>query len=560
MAEEKLIIDIQTRDGLTPALDKAGSEVKSFASEAEASFKKIGQSFDATTASTSKMSSEMSNVGDNIDKTKGKALTFASAASDKFRELAKAAVGIFTADIVAKALGFSSAMDAVNRASQAVAENLGAAIKNLVGLGPAYEQAQRAAVRFEEAVANARSNREKGALSTSQEFSIDARRRTSFDLAPFISLPASQFDAAAVALDEQRQRLSSIDDQFRDELNKGGQFRVPDQALLERLSSEFADVQRNIQNEVERAIARQIAADGQRIQAALGSGAFGPEGFPAVPDNFQFIAGGGGAGGARGGGRSSGGFSFNDTRARRFALIQAEQQRQQLLAAQASFPSLQGFDGGEFADEARGDRGSSALLGKLLGLGASGVEKIAGGVAQLGSEIGKLGKFGVQAESSFYALGRSIEESLGGQVVIGSFNALSSFFERALQGQATLRDLGRSFVALGAQILSQQAAFRLLGLFFGGGAAGGGFFGSGGGAGAVSSSGGDGIASGGLPSALTIGGGGGASVGVTLNVASLDPRTAADVILQQMPAIERAISSSIISGQSRALRTAVRGA
>lgn len=50
------------------------------------------------------------------------------------------------------------------------------------------------------------------------------------------------------------------------------------------------------------------------------------------------------------------------------------------------------------------------------------------------------------------------------------------------------------------------------------------------------------------------------SVNVTLNVGSLDPRTAADVVLAQMPAIQSAIASAINKGQDRALLGAVRGA
>jgi hypothetical protein len=50
------------------------------------------------------------------------------------------------------------------------------------------------------------------------------------------------------------------------------------------------------------------------------------------------------------------------------------------------------------------------------------------------------------------------------------------------------------------------------------------------------------------------------SVNLTLNVGSLDPRTAADVVLAQMPQIQAAITQAISAGRDRALLGAVRGA
>ena len=49
-------------------------------------------------------------------------------------------------------------------------------------------------------------------------------------------------------------------------------------------------------------------------------------------------------------------------------------------------------------------------------------------------------------------------------------------------------------------------------------------------------------------------------VALTLNVGSLDPRTAADVVLAQMPQIQAAITQAIQAGRDRALLSAVRGA
>jgi hypothetical protein len=540
VADEKLIIDVQTRDSLTPALKSADTAIDSFSADAKAAFENMNKSLEKIVVNTTKTSGGLDEVGRRVDQTKAKVNSFADVASKKFETLGKAAVGIFTADVLAKTFGFSSAMDAVNKAASAVADTLGRGIKELLGFGPAYEAATRAAVRFEEAISNARLNREKGNLSTSQEFSIDARRRTTFDLSPFIGLPSTQFDAAAVALDEQRKRLRELDDAFRAELNKGGQFRTPDQTLLNRLRSEFETVQRNIRSNVERAIAAQMIRDAQTTQSLLlGSGPQGPflpEGlsvFGGSPVATGASIGAGGLGGI--GGSSGGAFRFNDTRGARALSLGAARQREQLLVAQSAFPSLLAFVG---APEA-----------------APGIVK------DFNDRLQETPTFAQQASQSFDELGRSIRESIGSRVVLGAFDTLSNFFAQAIQGQATLRDLGRAFVALGAQILSQQAAFQLLGfLGFGLGGGGGnpgqmgGFRTFSGGTAGVSSGGG-----GNIPLPL-MSGGGGRNVAVSLNVTSLDPRNAADVVLSTMPAITRGLAAAIQSGQSRSLRVAVGGA
>ena len=46
---------------------------------------------------------------------------------------------------------------------------------------------------------------------------------------------------------------------------------------------------------------------------------------------------------------------------------------------------------------------------------------------------------------------------------------------------------------------------------------------------------------------------------VNLNVQSLDPRTAADAILENMPKIQEQIAAALSSGSDRGLITAVRG-
>lgn len=555
MAEEKLIIDVQTKDSLTPALEKAKVGVKSFADEAKAQFGKIGQNVSALPKALDATSAA-------IERTEKKATSFADIAGKKFSALGKAAVGIFTADVVAKALGFSSALGAINIASEALAGSFSRAVKELLGFGPAYEQAQRAAVRYEEAVANARANREKNQISRRE--TIPGLGSVSFDLSPFLGLPGTQFDAAAEATEAQRRRILELGERFRSVVgaearDEFGTSAASNAAFKAQIKAEFAAASSGIRKAVEDAITRQIIADSRAAVGALGGGGGGGQGAfvgpiqpgaslnPNIPAGFEFITGGGGS-------------AFNDTRGARFAAIQAAQQRQQLLAAQAAFPSIQAFEGAAGSGGRSTPQGSSALLGKLLGLGKSGIEELVSPFSKLTTEIAKAGPFALQLSQSMDELGRSIKSGIGSQVVFGAFNAFSSFFERAIQGQATLRDLGRSFVSLGAQILSQQAAFRLISFLFpsfGFGVGGGGVGAITGGGGGLGGLGFAGAGGGGVPLPLMSGNGGGHQVAVSLNVASIDPRNAAAVILEQMPAIQRGLAAAIVSGQSRNLRMAV---
>jgi hypothetical protein len=54
--------------------------------------------------------------------------------------------------------------------------------------------------------------------------------------------------------------------------------------------------------------------------------------------------------------------------------------------------------------------------------------------------------------------------------------------------------------------------------------------------------------------------GGGGTVNVTLNVASLDPRAAYEVIAPHIPKIQKAIAGALRDGRDRDLTVAIRGA
>lgn len=535
MAEEKLIIDISTRDSLTPALDKTGSRVKTFSEQAEQQFGKV-RSASATIAPS------IDKAGESMDKAKTKAFSFADSVTKKFEALGKAAVGIFAADVVAKVFGFSSALDAVNKASQAVADSIrNTAIALADKLKPALADTAGALAKIKELQDSLRGP------SFTAPLALTATQTADIDLSQFQGNPAALRRALDLVeranrdvqrtLERQRQQrqgglfgpgattragarsIEALDapifltfDRLISDLDKLA-------ASLEKTSASTKAATSEQSKQAEAALfnARRTA-EAQRQIARLGFGRAEGVGLfagetPAIPGAGQIGAPG----------------SFE----------------QSLRASRA----------------ARGARALDALRQRNragVGLFAGETPEIAQAVApatELADQLDRVASFSEQAQTALDELGRSIQSSIGSQAVFGAFNALSSFFERAIQGQATLRDLGRSFVALGAQILSQQAAFRLLSFLFPS-------FIGGGGVGAVTGGGGfsrPGFAGsgGGLPLPLLSGGGGGSQVAVSLNVASLDPRNAAQVILEQMPAIQRGLAAAIVSGQSRNLRMAV---
>lgn len=536
MAEEKLIIDVQANDSLTPALEKAKVGVKSFADEAKTQFSKVGQNaaalpkaFDATSVA--------------IDKTEKRATTFADIAGKKFSALGEAAIGIFSADVIARVFGFSSAIGAVSSAAQAAADGIRSVASELVDqLKPALADTEGALAKLKDLQQSLRSKSVTAPLAVAPGFTAD------IDLSRFSSDPARLGQAVQlvrqanlqIQRDEKRNASRNQPALFGN-LGSGATTRtgasaiaagdIFGQSTLLRLTQDLDKLAASTSRaavaaqEATRAQTRQADFDKQRTleaQRQLDRLGFGRR------EGVGLFAGETPLGGAP---FDQAGFDrFQEGRA-----IRGSRQLDLLRNRNRSGVELFGGLAPEIADNAK--------------------EAIAP-VAELANQTQRVATFSEQVGFAFADLGKSIQENLGNQAVFGTFNAFSSFFERAIQGQATLRDLGRSFVALGAQILSQQAAFRLIGFLFGGfgfgvgsptGASQGGFAGFNGG-----SSGGSGV-----PLPLMSGGGGGSQVAVSLNVASLDPRNAAEVILAQMPAIQRGLAAAIVSGQSRNLRMAV---
>jgi hypothetical protein len=171
------------------------------------------------------------------------------------------------------------------------------------------------------------------------------------------------------------------------------------------------------------------------------------------------------------------------------------------------------------------------------------------------------GTFAGQVDARMKQIAESIS-NIGGQTVDVAFNSFRGFFRDILSGTASAGEAFRSFaasvVAGLADMLAQWLALQAVGFLFPGfGAAGGSVFGA-----SRAGSGGTGAGAGGAPiygfGSGAAGGGfgaqrGGGPVTINLVVQSLDPRTAADVVLGAMPQIQGALAAVISGGSDRRL-------
>lgn len=95
----------------------------------QAQLKETERQLDSTKGRVEKMGQEVT-----------KATGIMAAMEEKFRALGKAAVGMFAADVLAKVAGFNSAMDVLQKASNAAAEGIRAIGIEVLGLGEIIEQ------------------------------------------------------------------------------------------------------------------------------------------------------------------------------------------------------------------------------------------------------------------------------------------------------------------------------------------------------------------------------------------------------------------------------------
>jgi|GEM_PF-7014306 len=174
------------------------------------------------------------------------------------------------------------------------------------------------------------------------------------------------------------------------------------------------------------------------------------------------------------------------------------------------------------------------------------------------------GTFAGQVDARMKQIAESIS-NIGGQTVDVAFDSFRGFFRDILSGTVSageaFRNFAASVVAGLADMLAQWLALQAVGFLFPGfGAAGGGFAASrAGGGGTGTSAGpiygsGGGAAGGGFGASRA----GGGNVTINLVVQSLDPRTAADVVLGAMPQIQGALAASLFSGNDRRFLEQVR--
>lgn len=170
--------------------------------------------------------------------------------------------------------------------------------------------------------------------------------------------------------------------------------------------------------------------------------------------------------------------------------------------------------------------------------------------------------FGGQTQRRIKEIEQSISD-LGGQTVDVAFNSFRGFFRDILSGTASgseaFRNFAASVVSGLADMLAQWLALRAVGFLFGPG------FGVGGAAFGASTAApaGAGIRAAGLTSPGGTGSsfgaiGGGSQVTLNLVVQSLDPRTAADVVLGAMPQIQNALTGALAGGSDRRFLEQVR--
>ena len=162
--------------------------------------------------------------------------------------------------------------------------------------------------------------------------------------------------------------------------------------------------------------------------------------------------------------------------------------------------------------------------------------------------------FGGQTQRRIKEIEQSISD-LGGQTVDVAFNSFRGFFRDILSGTASGSEAFRNFAAsvVGglADMLAQWLALRAVGFLFPGFGGAGSVFGA-----STAAPAGAGIGAAGLTSPGGTGSrfgaiGGGAQVTLNLVVQSLDPRTAADVVLGAMPQIQDALTGALAGGSDR---------
>lgn len=543
VAQESLVIEASVDDQVTPALKKTEAEVKTFANEARRGFEVADRSATKFGAST-------------------------DALTNKLRSVGKAALGIVAIDFGAKLFGFSGALDVVRKSSDALAESIRDLVTGQSGLkGLTYFDRMTASAN-EAAAALARVRKEQtegiflignrpvglGAIEsegtpgqlaraleaiTKAQRDFEAQVKASSGVRGYFRSLTGDAPSEQSIANAQQQRARQVLDEIKREIDastrSGNAFNA---MVTERVALRQRELQlmRDEQDVLDGLAENYTLFETKRAQA-----------FKAAAD----------AANAR---RADLGFrpGFAGTAAIGQSFLAAQQAaRQAYLSSPEYAYSLKEMR------EASGSGGTGGVFGELL---QGGFVKIGEGLKRMRVELAATAReaqtFGAGMRSGFEELREFTSPSaLGNRFVIDSFQNFRGFFNDLANGaksfKEAIRDLARNFVASLADMIAQMLAFRAVAWMFGS------FFGAPAAAASTSFPANTGAnAPGGFSGAgllMSSGGGGGGNrtVNVTLNVGSLDPRNAAAVILENMPAINQAIQGAIVHGTSRGLRLAV---
>jgi len=572
-AQESLVIDVSATDALTPKLEEMRDATKELGTEAK---KSLGQFGTETEKAGARAEKGLKRAGDASD-----------VVARKFKTLAKAAVGIFAADIGARVLGFSSALDAINKGADRAARSIQAFLAGATV--EEFERRARAAQHLGDILAEIAKEREAGI------FRLDVRGSETLDrdvnIRRYIGDPAA-FRAAAEQIAQAQERINRITG--RGVLGTG----LFPRGLSPEQTRAIVEEQRKLSAAIE-----QAAESAKRQEAATRAAADAQKDFNAqAKRNVELTQQ---TASARRAGNFLSPIALMYAEIGAQAAVALEQMQRVIAVASAATAARVGLFGFPRAglpgspvgrseaetDAANREFRSRVRSGQAQGGAGYFTPAILAGMKATAIEAKRLTTFAGQAQVAFRDLSQSIQQNFAAEVVGVGFESFRGFFRDVITGAKSAKEAFRDFalnvVSGMADIFAQQLALRAVSGIFGGfgiplGQARGGYA-----AGGYNL---DSYAAGGVvsgPRPVMLGDnpsrreavvplpgagrsipvefvgerGGSRAQAVTINLAvtSLDPRGAADVVLSAMPQIQRALVGAL-GGTDRSLISAVRGA
>lgn len=389
----------------------------------------------------------------------------ADAVEKKFAALGKAAVGMFAADIAAKVLGFNSAMDVLNKTSQAVADEIKGIVDGLRGMDDAWKKNIASGQRLFEIAAKLRAEEEGKKLVYNENFPQLGMNAT-VDLS-YLSAYPDQFNAAAKKAAQIIEDIRTAEEGYRVS-DEGGRVMMRDtaQMLIESLRQEI------------------MKAASEARMRAIDPGIFtvaAPPGYVPDPTEEQ-IAGMnvyGGSAFARStfsSGRNSPTGQYEDAR-RRMLAAEAEARRARMIGLNTGAGAAYGQGG---IPDSRWDFG----LGYMGGGGFQGSQDTMPGVPQSRTDAWLRGDVNVKGDTGYigalqnrYSPERIAEQfsanfyqSLEASVMTGDF---SNFGRSVMQmiGQSLMESIVAAPIQEAMGVLMQALLGNLRGNIGGGGAA-----------------------------------------------------------------------------------------